>query len=502
MNKDDRHPPVNPNPRVRFGPYEADFQTQEFWKDGVRTKLSGQPLQVLEVLLAKPGHLVTRAELQSRLWPEGTFTDFNHSLNAAVNKLREALDDSADHPRFIETLPRRGYRFIGAIAPLPWSDLPGPVSPNPVLVPLLPKDNAPIAIIPASPQPKVRTRFAALGAGLVIAGLIGAFVLRSSSVGGGARSQISAGSISTKQSADVGVDPSEQVQSKINAEASVIPSSHPGAFASDQSRTPRELGHEVLERIEIIIPGDSGNAAPQFSPDGRHIAFMSNRSGPWQVWVANADGSDPWQLSTTASAGTPRWSPDSRYIAYDAPSDEGTSIFVTAADDPQSRRQLVPGSVPSFSRDGKWIYFASDRSGDWQVWKVRVNGEDAQQVTYNGGFAALESTDGYLYYSKSRDANPEICRIAADTNDEECVLPHVRPRTWSDWAVTRGGILFVEEIPNGRSILSFYEPPKQQIRDVMTLQTMPHWVGATPDGKKIVVNDTDERQISMIENWR
>src|SRR5690349_19307664 len=105
----------NVQERVRFGPFVADVQTRELWREGVRIKLMGQPFEILAVFLAKPGKLVTREELRSRLWQADTFVDFNHGLNAAMNKLREALCDSADDPRYIETLPRRGYRFIAKV---------------------------------------------------------------------------------------------------------------------------------------------------------------------------------------------------------------------------------------------------------------------------------------------------------------------------------------------------------------------------------------------------
>jgi len=100
---------------VHFGPFEANFTTGELRKHGIRLKLQDQPLQILKVLLARPGELVTREEFQQKLWPSGTFVDFDNGLNAAVNRLREALSDSAESPKFIETLPRRGYRFIGAV---------------------------------------------------------------------------------------------------------------------------------------------------------------------------------------------------------------------------------------------------------------------------------------------------------------------------------------------------------------------------------------------------
>ena len=104
------------NRRFRFGIYELDAGTGELRKDGKsRPRLQGQPLEILLHLLDHPGEVVTREELRQRLWPADTFVDYDHSLNTAVNKLREALNDSADNPRFIQTIPRRGYRFIATI---------------------------------------------------------------------------------------------------------------------------------------------------------------------------------------------------------------------------------------------------------------------------------------------------------------------------------------------------------------------------------------------------
>ena len=102
--------------RLRFGIFEADLRTGELMKRGARIRLQEQPFQVLAVLLAKPGELVTRDELQRRLWTADTFVDFDHGLNKAINKIREALGDSAESPRFVETVARRGYRFIADVA--------------------------------------------------------------------------------------------------------------------------------------------------------------------------------------------------------------------------------------------------------------------------------------------------------------------------------------------------------------------------------------------------
>jgi serine/threonine protein kinase len=107
--------PVKPIQRVRFGAFELDLRTGELQAKDRRILLQGKPFQILEALLEHPGELITREELRRRLWSSSTFVDFEHGVNKAVNRLREALEDSAEHPLFIETLPRRGYRFIAPV---------------------------------------------------------------------------------------------------------------------------------------------------------------------------------------------------------------------------------------------------------------------------------------------------------------------------------------------------------------------------------------------------
>ena len=100
---------------IGFGVYEFNVVTRELRKDGMRMRLEGQPLTILQMLLERPGELVTREELQNKLWPGETFVDFEHSLNAGVKRLRAVLSDSAEQPRYIETQARRGYRFIAPL---------------------------------------------------------------------------------------------------------------------------------------------------------------------------------------------------------------------------------------------------------------------------------------------------------------------------------------------------------------------------------------------------
>jgi cholera toxin transcriptional activator len=108
---------ADPQParRYRFGVFEVDAATGELRRQGIRVKLNAQPFQVLSMLLERPGQVLTREEISRVLWPDGTFVDFDHGLNAAVNRIREALGDTAGNPRFVETLARRGYRFVAPV---------------------------------------------------------------------------------------------------------------------------------------------------------------------------------------------------------------------------------------------------------------------------------------------------------------------------------------------------------------------------------------------------
>src|SRR5579864_2499067 len=106
----------------RFGVFEINLRAGELRRNGVKIKLQEQPFQVLVLLLERPGEVVTREEVRNRLWPADTFVDFDHSLNAAVRRLRDALGDSAENPTFVETVARRGYRFLAPVSTVPVND--------------------------------------------------------------------------------------------------------------------------------------------------------------------------------------------------------------------------------------------------------------------------------------------------------------------------------------------------------------------------------------------
>jgi eukaryotic-like serine/threonine-protein kinase len=183
------------------------------------------------------------------------------------------------------------------------------------------------------------------------------------------------------------------------------------------------------------------NAA--YSPDGRKIAFESRRGGPVGIWLSNADGSHPVQLTNSKSdSGTPRWSPDGRRLVFDSTEAGNWDLYVIGADGGTPRRLTEEPSedgTGTWSRDGRWIYFHSDRTGGSEIWRIPADGGTAVQVTRGGGIYAVESEDGrHLYYSKSRASG--IWRVALSGGDEWEVVPG--PVDWEDWALVRRGLYF------------------------------------------------------------
>ena len=136
--------------RYRFGSFEVDTATGELRRQGIRIKLNAQPLQVLALLLERPGELLTREEISRELWPDGTFVDYEHGVNSAVNRIREALGDTAGNPRFVETLARRGYRFVAPVERI----LPADPPPTASETSPKPAPETPAAATPSNPDPE------------------------------------------------------------------------------------------------------------------------------------------------------------------------------------------------------------------------------------------------------------------------------------------------------------------------------------------------------------
>jgi len=262
-----------------------------------------------------------------------------------------------------------------------------------------------------------------------------------------------------------------------------------------------------------LIGSTRRESAPQYSPDGRRIAFESNRSGTDEIWVCDGDGSNAVQLTFLDSlwTGTPRWSPDGREVAFDARVEGHSDIYVINSGGGSPRRITTEASedvVPSWSRDGRWIYFASDRGGTQQVWKVPAKGGHAVQVTKKGGFAAFESPDGKAVYYSRYDA-PGLWRVPVEGGEESLILDHPAVGGWGHWAVRERGVYFVNPDPTGHHpTIELFSFATRRVTRLATLEkeVVPwlHALDVSPDGRWALctLSERANRDIMLVENFR
>jgi Tol biopolymer transport system component len=243
-------------------------------------------------------------------------------------------------------------------------------------------------------------------------------------------------------------------------------------------------------------PSTRDDFSPQFSPDGKRIAFTSSRSGNYEIWVCNSDDSNSERLTSLRSlSGTPRWSPDGTRIVFDSRPQGQAEVYVISSEGGAPQRLTNNPSddaAASWSRDGKWIYFASNRTGAYQVWKVPASGGAESQVTKQGGFAALESLDGRtLYYAKSRQAT-SLWKVPTEGGEERQVFGSLE--LWGNYAVVEQGVYFMAKSESAAgSSIQFFNFANQKIRPIATIDR-PVWLGlsVSPDGRWVLYSQVDQ----------
>src|SRR5215470_12797570 len=282
---------------VHFGPFEADFTTCELRKHGIRLKLQDQPFQILKMLLVRPGQLVTREEIREILWPDGTFVDFDNGLNAAVNRLRDALGDSAGEPKFVETLPRRGYRFVGVVERA-HSDTAATNEANAI----------------------AETAQRGDGRGAVTSGRQRLQAIEESRI---ASEEIrrQAPQVGTGGAPSAGHPQTSRRQRAVRRALSVLLfGAIVGLIPSWRlAKTPmRTIVSEIPppERTRFRFYGAAGSA-PMISPDGRAVAFTAtDTAGKTMLWVRSLESPPARPLADTEGAADPFWSADSRSLGF------------------------------------------------------------------------------------------------------------------------------------------------------------------------------------------
>jgi Tol biopolymer transport system component len=263
-----------------------------------------------------------------------------------------------------------------------------------------------------------------------------------------------------------------------------------------------------------IIASSAFDGDARYSPDGTRIAFASDRSGQFNIWVCQSDGTGLRQVTSTGAggfwAGSPSWSPDGKRIAFDSRSPRTeSSIFVIDAEGGSPVRLTGPGPsdmIPSWSRDSRWVYFASTRgSSGLEIWKVPVSGGQPVQVTRNGGLEAFESPDGrYLYYTK-RNGDGGFWRMPLQGGTESHV-PGLEPIDNRFWDNSPEGIYFVER--GTEPALRLFRFPTGKISRIVDLPVPPNPVfrglSMSPDRRGFLYMHADvgKSNLMYVDNFR
>jgi len=259
-----------------------------------------------------------------------------------------------------------------------------------------------------------------------------------------------------------------------------------------------------------LVTEKGNKMRPELSPDGKKIAFESNRLGFWDIWTCNVDGANCDRItSLDGVAGRARWSPNGRYIAFEFhPKERGEIYMVELPGGIPHLVPTIPGAdnlSPSWSRDGNWLYFASKRGNEpFQLWRMPAQGGLPSQLTHNGGISPVESPDGrFLYYSKYEQGG--VWRMPLEGGEESQVLSDAGGCDWPNWAVTPNGIYFLRFDKFPRVSIAFFEFATGRTTSLWALDKEPGWgVSVSPDGKSLIYvqDEFAESNIMLVKNFR
>jgi len=249
---------------------------------------------------------------------------------------------------------------------------------------------------------------------------------------------------------------------------------------------------------------------PELSPDGKKVVFESDRLGFWDIWACTVDGSRCDQITSLhGTAGRARWSPNGRYLAFEFHPNERSEIYIVELPGGVPRLlPTIPGSdnlSPSWSRDGKWIYFASKHGTEaFQIWKIPMEGGTPVRLTKHGGISPVESFDGRnLYYSKYEQNG--VWRMPLPGGEESEVLSDIGPSDWPNWALTPEGIYFLRFGTFPHASLAFFDFAGGKTHIVWPLEKKVGWgLSLSSDGKSLlyIQNQFAESNLMLVRNFR
>ncbi|HXY09480.1 MAG TPA: winged helix-turn-helix domain-containing protein, partial [Terriglobales bacterium] len=512
------------NPRlVQFGLFQLDLDARELRKSGVRIKLQEQPFQILSMLLERPGAIVTREELQKKLWPADTFVDFDLSLNSAVKKLRQALNDDSENPRFVETLYRRGYRFIGPVNGGANSNHQIELVQSPASG--VSTESGPIqTVAPPSSRKRTFLVYATVALLLILAVVVIAYrlipsqpprvlgftqithdgLMKLGMLSDGERLyllELQGDRFAVGQVSVAGGETSMLPTPFPNAELTGIAPNGAALIVGGFEGTGKELGtwslplpSGPLRRIDNFRAGSL-----DWSRDGNIAAFSAGAD----IFLANPDLSGPRKIATVAGQVRGlRFSPDGRKLHFDLtdPGNSSRSLWEVASDGSQLR-QLLPGwnSVPreccgNWTPNGKYYLFESFRDGRDSIWalpeKLPWFSGPARPVQLTNGPLdfqfPLVSKDGKRIFVIGSQPRCELVRYGGEAGFE----PYFDGKSIRDLTFSADGkwmaYVSVPESQLWRSRIDGSE--RLQLTPDGMYAGLPRW---SPDGKQVVFMGTD-----------
>jgi Tol biopolymer transport system component/DNA-binding winged helix-turn-helix (wHTH) protein len=268
---------------------------------------------------------------------------------------------------------------------------------------------------------------------------------------------------------------------------------------------------------EQLVASDYLDSAPDYSPDGSHIAFVSDRSGATEIWVCRSDGTEPRRVTNFFGpmTGSPRWSPDGRMLAFDSRLNGRSAMFIVEASGGTPTRnttgafEAADNVVPSWSHDGQSLYFSSNRTGRWEIWRKRISGDDENRITRQGGFNGVESSDGKSLYYVQDTVKTTIWRVPLTGGESRQVSEALGHGMWGYWTVAGETLFYAQRTASGSAPAAIFRLNLKTGSKVKLGETQfgvnvnDKGLAISPDGRWLLYaqRDVDRSRIMLVNNW-